>query len=171
MKNSKLLSTVRLTSDCCYKIKPCSITLVPLLSPWHCPHWGDWKRKYGQEAQLSPRDRAMRRVNWNLANCHATVQKLLIAKFHYTDPTGPGSPTESAHVVEYELNSTTRTRPDPHGPNGVSSQKKSVRVRSGPCRVRVVEFSSYPTTCADFVRDRTVSGPCRVRVGFVSVSV
>ena len=31
-----------------------------------------------QEAQLSPRDRAMRRVNWNLANCHATVQKLLI---------------------------------------------------------------------------------------------
>ena len=29
-----------------------------------------------QEAQLSPRDRAMRRVNWNLANCHATVQKL-----------------------------------------------------------------------------------------------
>ena len=31
-----------------------------------------------QEAQLSPRDRAMRRVNWNLANWHATVQKLLI---------------------------------------------------------------------------------------------
>jgi len=31
-----------------------------------------------QEAQLSPSDRAMRRVNWNLANCHATVQKLLI---------------------------------------------------------------------------------------------
>ena len=31
-----------------------------------------------QEAQLSPRDRAMRRVNWNRANCHATVQKLLI---------------------------------------------------------------------------------------------
>ena len=31
-----------------------------------------------QEAQLSPRDRAMRRVNWNLANCHATVQKLLL---------------------------------------------------------------------------------------------
>jgi len=31
-----------------------------------------------QEAQRSPRDRAMRRVNWNLANCHATVQQLLI---------------------------------------------------------------------------------------------
>ena len=31
-----------------------------------------------QEAQLSPRDRAMRRVNWNLASCDATVQKLLI---------------------------------------------------------------------------------------------
>ena len=34
--------------------------------------------RYKQEAQLSPRDRAMRRVNRNLANCHATVQKLLI---------------------------------------------------------------------------------------------
>ena len=31
-----------------------------------------------QEAQLSPRDRAMRRVSWILANCHATVQKLLV---------------------------------------------------------------------------------------------
>jgi len=31
-----------------------------------------------KEAQLSPRDGEMRRVNWNLANCHATVQKLLI---------------------------------------------------------------------------------------------
>jgi len=31
-----------------------------------------------QEAQLSSRDRAMRRVSWNLANCHATVQKLLV---------------------------------------------------------------------------------------------
>jgi len=31
-----------------------------------------------QEAQLSLRDRTMRRVSWNLANCHATVQKLLV---------------------------------------------------------------------------------------------
>ena len=31
-----------------------------------------------QEAQLSPMDRAMRRVSWNLANCHTTVQKLLV---------------------------------------------------------------------------------------------
>jgi len=31
-----------------------------------------------QEAQLSPRDLAMRRVSWNLANCHTTVQKLLV---------------------------------------------------------------------------------------------
>jgi len=55
-------------------------------------------------------------------------------------------------LARYKLNSTTRTRTDfvgdPHGPNGVSPQKKSVRVRSGPvgfvsgpCRVRVVEFS------------------------------
>jgi len=33
---------------------------------------------FKQEAQLSQRDRTMYRVNWNLANCHATVQKLLI---------------------------------------------------------------------------------------------
>jgi len=31
-----------------------------------------------QEAQLSPSDRAMRLVSSNLANCQATVQKLLI---------------------------------------------------------------------------------------------
>jgi len=61
--------------------------------------------------------------------------------------TGP-TRTKSAHVVGYELNSTTRARPDPHGPNGVSPQKSpcgSVRVRSGRVRVRVrvrvVEFS------------------------------
>jgi len=28
----------------------------------------------GQEVQISPRDRAMRRVSWNLANYHATVE-------------------------------------------------------------------------------------------------
>jgi len=41
----------------------------------------DLQRVYSnarQEAQLSPRDRAMRPVSWNLANCHATVQKLLV---------------------------------------------------------------------------------------------
>jgi len=38
-------------------------------------------KQHEQEAQLSPRDRAMRRVNWNLANCHATEQKLLIRQF------------------------------------------------------------------------------------------
>jgi len=31
-----------------------------------------------QEDQLSQRDRAMRCVSWNLANRHATVQKLLV---------------------------------------------------------------------------------------------
>ena len=40
------------------------------------PRWAGTRKV--QEAQLSLRDHAMRRVNWNLANCHATVQKLLI---------------------------------------------------------------------------------------------
>jgi len=34
--------------------------------------------KVEQEAQLSPSDRAMRLVSSNLANYHATMQKLLI---------------------------------------------------------------------------------------------
>ena len=36
------------------------------------------KTEKEQEAQLSPRVRAMRRVSWNLASCHATAQKLLV---------------------------------------------------------------------------------------------
>ena len=35
-------------------------------------------RRRWQEAQLSPRNRAMRRVSWNIVNCRATVQKLLL---------------------------------------------------------------------------------------------
>jgi len=49
-----------------------------------------------------------------LNSCRSFPSVMVIAKFHYTDPTGPGSPTKSAHVVGY---------------------------------------SSYPTTCADFVGD------------------
>ena len=45
-------------------------TAKPQATSIRLPSW--------QEAQLSPRDRARRRVNWNLASCHATVQKLLI---------------------------------------------------------------------------------------------
>ena len=51
-----------------------------------------------------------------------------------------------------KLNSTTRTRPDPHGPNGVSPQKSPCGSGQVRVRVRVVEFSSSPTMCADFVR-------------------
>ena len=88
---------------------------------------------------------------------------LIIAKFHYTDPTRTGhgqSPRTLSGTSYIPLHGPDT---DPNGPNGVSPQKSpcgSVRVRSGPCRVRVVEFSSYPTTCADFVRVGPVSGPC-----------
>jgi len=64
----------------------------------------------------------------------------LKAKFHYTDPTrtrhGPDpTRTKSAHIVGDELNSTTRTRPDPHGPNVRGLCPCPVRVGSvsGPC--------------------------------------
>ena len=39
----------------------------------------DFQNFIRQEAQLSPSDRAMRLVSSNLANYHATVQKLLRA--------------------------------------------------------------------------------------------
>ena len=38
----------------------------------------DYYGYHKKEAQLSPRDRVMREVSWNLANCHATLQKLLV---------------------------------------------------------------------------------------------
>ena len=69
--------------------------------------------------------------------------RVVIAKFHYTDTdTGP---TRARHGHGPE-----RTRTDP-----TEFRRKKIRAR-----VRVVEFSSYPTTCADFVL-----------VGPVSVSV
>ena len=75
-------------------------------------------------------------------NAGATEMPTLLvkAKFHYTDtdtdPTGPGSPTKSVHVVGYELNSTTRTRngPDtgPTGPARTFFAAKLRWVRAGP---------------------------------------
>ena len=53
-----------------------SVTSAPLHMAQHVQIYD--VIQYPQEAQLSRRDRAMRHVNWNLANCHATVQKLLI---------------------------------------------------------------------------------------------
>ena len=61
----------------------------------------------------------------------------VIAKFHYTDPTGTGHGQKSAHLVEYELNSTTRTRTRTrHGPDTDRTRTKSAHVVgsvSGPC--------------------------------------
>ena len=47
---------------------------LPATKPTVSKHW----TQIIQEAQLSPSDRAMRLVSSNLANYHATVQKLLI---------------------------------------------------------------------------------------------
>ena len=105
--------------------------------------------------------RATKSQMLRLSSCTLLRLCRIIAKFHYTDTdtdptrTGPDH-TKSAHIVGDELNSTTRTRPDRHG-------LFCGETPLGPCgsgRVRVVEFSSYPTTCADFVRVRSVSGPC-----------
>ena len=74
-----------------------------------------------------------------------------IAKFHYTGTTR----------ARPDPNGPERTRTDfvgdPHRPNGVSPQKSPC----GSGRVRVVEFSSSPTMCADFFWSGPVrSGPC-----------
>jgi len=76
---------------------------------------------------------------------------LLIAKFHYTGPTGPDrtgpDQTKSAHFVGDRLYSTTRTRPDPTDCFAARVSEKlrwvragllqsrcwSARLRSGPC--------------------------------------
>ena len=58
---------------------------------------------------------------------------------------------QCALIAKFHYTDPTRTGPD------------TDKVRAH-CRVRVVEFNSYSTTCADFVRVRSVSGPCRVRV-------
>jgi len=58
------------------------------------------------------------------------------AKFHYTD-------------TDTDFFAAKRTRTDP-----TEFRHKKVRV---PVRVRVVDFSSYQTTCADFVRVGPVS--------------
>ena len=84
---------------------------------------------------------------------HNSTQSSVKAKFHYTDPTR----TKSAHIVGDELNSTTRTRTR-HGPDRIRTDPHGLfcgETPLGPCgsgRVRVVEFSSSPTMCADFVR-------------------
>ena len=59
----------------------------------------------------------------NVSSTRLGIRCFVIAKFHYTDTdTGP-------------TRTWTRIRTNPHGPNGVSPQKK--------VRVRVVEFSYY----------------------------
>jgi len=73
---------------------------------------------------------------------------LFIAKLHYADPTrtrhGPDTDKVRARCrVRAKFHYT-----DPTGPTRTQrsfAAKKSVRVRAGPCRVRVVEFSFYAT--------------------------
>jgi len=81
--------------------------------------------------------------------------------------------TKSAHVVGYELNSTTQTRPDPLGlcrrPARTQRSFAAKKVRagpvgsvSGPCRVRVVEFS-YKATQRSARRHTVRTAMWRVR--------
>ena len=75
--------------------------------------------------------RATKSQTLRLSSCTLRLCRIK-AKFHYTDtdPTGPGSPTKSVHVVGYELYSTTRTR---HGPDTDPT---------GPARTRTDFFAA-----------------------------
>ena len=53
-----------------------------------------------QEAQLSQRDRAMRRVSWNLSNCHATVQKLIVRQVLNQVPAVANCPVRQNRAVD-----------------------------------------------------------------------
>jgi len=66
------------SKQCCNHYR--SLAIIHNLSSLHL-HFYTFRNaaavNSSQEAQLSPRDHAMRRVSRNLASCHATVQKLL----------------------------------------------------------------------------------------------
>ena len=74
-KSLNFIDIFRILTDCSFVNCPFPCVYICKSS---CACQLGINNKKRQEAQLSPRDRAMRRVNWNLANCHATVQKLLI---------------------------------------------------------------------------------------------
>ena len=84
------------------------------------------------------------------------AQCCLIAKFHYTGPTGPDGTgpdqTKSAHIVGDELNSTTRTRPDPTGPDRTHADPH------GPERTGT-DFVGDPHGPTEFLRDPGLVGP------------
>jgi len=62
----QLLSHRFITVTCCFNREPLTCFV------------SGWTQRHIQEAQLSPSDRAMRLVSSNLANLHATVQKLIM---------------------------------------------------------------------------------------------
>ena len=86
----------------------------------------------GDRPVVGPSPRQSRQVRqvlgrqaWHPEDWTVSRRGTVIAKFHYTDPTGPAR-TQRSFAAK--------------------------KVRAGPCRVCVVEFSSSPTMCADFVR-------------------
>ena len=89
-----------------------------------------------QEAQLSPRDRAMRRVNRNLANCHSTVQKLLIRQVLTKSMVRSWRFSRSQCVIDNVHSNMTR-------PSLSLSQMCHKQTDDG----RLVDITCIPTTC------------------------
>ena len=92
---------------------------------------------------------------------------LIIAKFHYTDPTRTRhgldpTRTKSAHIVGDELNSTTRTRTRRKSVHVVGYELYSTtRTRHGPDRTRTDPHGLFlRRNSVGSVRVR--SGPCSV---------
>ena len=88
--------------------------------------------QFKQEAQLSPRDRAMRRVSWNLANCHATVRQVLNKSKLWSWWATVGT------MCNKHVHSTMTRSSCFHCPIGVINETD---------HGRVVDFICIPTTC------------------------
>ena len=89
-----------------------------------------------QEARLSPRDRAMLRVSWNLVNCHATVQKLLVRQVLNKSKLGSWRVTMGQCVIKCALNH-----------DAIESLSLSYRCHEQTDHGRVVDVTCIPTTC------------------------
>ena len=91
-----------------------------------------------QESKLSPRDRTMCRVSWNLANCHATVQKLLVWRVLNKSKLWSWRITVRQHVI----NICTQH-------DAIESFSLSYRCYKQTNDGRVVYITCIPTTCGE----------------------
>jgi len=132
--------TIRYDTRCCFNgaHKLTWVTLIYRTQPTTDMRERE-KLNTKQEAQLSPRDRAMRRVSWNLASCHATVQKLLVRQC-----TENKSKLWSGTMCNKHVHSTMTRSSRFYCPIGVINKPTTVHLWISPVyrRLAVAKFSN-----------------------------